>query len=523
MKKIFRFIIFLIIPSMMVSCSDFLDRQPMDFFQPDDINEPEDIEKLLTGTYRTLIYRKNLRVQPLSQDFVADDGYCDLQSYGEQLLWMGEQTPNDGYLEQDKWERNYMGILRANSVIEYAPKIKKLSASLRNRYIAEAKFLRAYFYADLIDYYGDVPYRTEVEGLKEKISPRVDKNVILNNILLDLDEAAEILPVGYENMEDFGRATKGAALALKARVCLYNYKYDWCIKACRAVMDLGKYELHPSYEELFTAKVEKTNREYIFTQQYVAGKSNEQLSGIFWTKFAQWSGYMVSYNLVEEYYMKSTGLRYDSEGSGYTDTTPYVDRDPRLGYTLTLSSGSDTFTGFKVKKFVDHEANADKIPYNDEVDYPLIRYADVLLMLAEALVESGNYDYYEVCSYVDAVRQRGDVLMPTIENAEGKYHTLSTDELRDVIRHERRVEFAIEGLRYSDIRRWKIGPEAISDCYSFVKITNTDDPENPFTYYEKQLFVKRTFNEAKGYLWPIPAIEIQTNPIPNNPGYDGAN
>lgn len=510
---------------MMVSCSDFLDREPMDFFQPGDINEPEDIEKLLTGAYKTLIYRKSLRVQPLSQDFVADDGYCDTQTQGEQLLWQGVATPNDGYLEQDKWERNYMGILRANSVIEYAPKIKRLSADLRNRYIAEAKFLRAYFYADLIDFYGDVPYRTEVEGLKEKISPRVDKNIILNNILLDLDDAAEVLPVEYD-MTDFGRATKGAALALKARVCLYNYKYDWCIKACRAVMDLGKYELHPSYEELFTAKVEKTNREYIFQQQYVAGSGSQDLGGIFYTKFAQWAAYMVSYNLVEEYYMQSTGLRYDADGSGYTNTAPYVDRDPRLKYTLYLDSGTmrgDTHTGFKVKKFVDKEANADNIAYNDETDYPLIRYADVLLMLAEALVESGSYDYYEVCSLVDAVRQRGDVLMPTIEDAEGKYHTLSADELREVIRHERRVEFVMEGLRYSDIKRWKIGPEAISDCYAAVKITNTDDPENPYTYYDKKVFVKRKFNESKGYLWPIPAIEMQTNPIPNNPGYDGAN
>ena len=327
---------------VLASCSDFLERKPIAFFTPDDISTGEDVKKLLTGTYRSLIWQEGDMLMPTSQDFMCDDGFCNSPTYGELQMWRGTQTSYDGYFETAKWVRDYEGILRANSVIYYAPLVSDLGETLRDRYVAEAKFLRAYYYADLIEFYGDVPYRTEIEGLKEKISPRVDKNIILNNILLDLDEAAEILPPEYSEASDFGRATKGAAYALKARICLYNYKYDWCIDACRKVMDLNIYDLHPSYEELFTPEVERTNKEYIFQQQFVAGRSEEDLSGIFWTKYSAYSAYMVSQNLVDEYYMQDTGLRFDAPGSGYSDLTPYSNRDPRLLFTIKVEQGSMT-------------------------------------------------------------------------------------------------------------------------------------------------------------------------------------
>ena len=508
---------------LLSSCSDFLERKPVDFFYPENISTGSDVKNLLTGTYRSLIKQDQDMLMPSSQDFMCDDGFCNSPTYGELQMWRGTQTSFDGYFETEKWKRDYEGILRANSVIYYAPKVDELDSGLRDRYVAEAKFLRAYFYADLIEFYGDVPYRTEIEGLKEKISPRVSKEVILNNILLDLDEAANVLPVSYAAAADFGRATKGAAYALKARVCLYNYMYEWCIEACRKVMELNVYDLHPSYKELFTPAVEKTNKEYIFQQQFVAGMSAEKLSGIFWTKYSAYAAYMVSHNLVEEYYMAGNGLRYDAPASGYDNRSPYVGRDPRMLYTIKVDQGDMTgtsSTGYKLQKFVDDAANPGKVHRNDEVDFPLIRYADVLLMLAEALVESGSYDYDEVVGYVDRIRQRGDVLMPTVGEVEGSHGHLTSEQLIDVIRHERRVEFAFEGLRYSDVRRWKIGPEAYSDCYAAVKVTETVN-EAEVVYYDKKIFMERRFNEEKGYLWPIPAIELQTNPMDNNPGYTG--
>lgn len=521
MKKALSIPLLCLALSGLGSCSDFLDRDPDGIMTPGDIRLEKDILNALNGTYRALILDRN---QPFCQDFMGDDAYCNDPGYGELLIWKMEQTPSDMKYTLDKWSRNYEGILRANTVIAYAPGVHFDDASLRARYIAEALVLRAYFYADLIDFYGDVPFRTEPEGLKKRISPRVDRQNVMMNILMDLDNAVGDLPKTYRNPADHGRVTQGAALALKARICLYNKRWDWAVEACREVIGLGVYDLHPSYRELFTPAVEKTNKEYILTQQYVAGKDSEGLSGIFWTKLSAYGAFQIAHNLVEEYRM-TDGRRYDDPLSGYTDTAPYANRDPRLLYTVKVDAVADmsgtSHTGYKAQKFVDDAANPDKIHRNDEVDFPLIRYADVLLMLAEALVEKGEYDYDEVTGLVDRIRQRGDVRMPTVAEAEERFagRRLTREELREAIRHERRVEFPLEGLRYSDIRRWEIGPEALGDCYAIRKVTDDTDPDDITTRYEKVLFMKRTFNAAKGYLWPVPAIEIQTNPMPQNPGY----
>jgi hypothetical protein len=496
---------------LLFSCSDFLDREPVDVLSPERFSTETDVLNAVNGIYRKLIQRNEHRIQPLSQDFMSDDAICKDPKYGELILWRGEQTPDDDGCVLDKWSRNYAGILRANTVLHNISDVYVKEDSIKNRYMAEALFLRAYFYADLVDFFGDVPFRIEPEGIDKKESPRVAKETVIANILLDLNTAIHYLPVTYSAV-DYGRATKGAAMALKARICLYNGLWDMAISACRDVIALNKYELHPSYAQLFTIDVEKTNKEVIFSAQYIANKNTEGLSNNFWSKLSANTSYLISYNLVEDYYMKSTGLRYDSVNSGYVNTAPFSNRDPRFTYTILLdeSNMGKSNTGFRVKKLV--EENPLKLHNNGELDYPLIRYADVLLMLAVALVESGNYSDGEVISFVNQIRQRPDVQMPSIESVEGKNgKKLSQKELREIIRHERRVEFPLEGLRLSDIKRWDLGETNLTDCYTCVK--NQDGT------YDKAVFMSRTFNAAKGYLWPIPYIEIQTNPVPNNPGY----
>lgn len=514
MKKLYIITLTLGTILLISSCSDFLDRQPLDVLSPDKFETEADVRNAVNGIYRILIQRNEFRVQPLSQDFMSDDAICRDPKYGELLVWRGEQSPKDSRCTLDKWSRNYEGILRANTVLINTPSVYIKDETTKNRYIAEALFLRAYFYADLVDFFGDVPFRTEPEGIDKKESPRVPKETIIANILLDLDQAIQLLPVTYSSPLDYGRATKGAALALKARICLYNNLWDMAITACRDVIALNKYNLHPSYDELFTSAVEKTNKEVIFSAQYISGKATEDLSNIFWSKLSANTSYMMSHNLVEDYYMKSTGLRYNDPNSDYKDTDPFTNRDPRFLYTIIIDEPNmgGTNTGYRIKKLVEENLNPSRIHNNGELDYPLIRYADVLLMLAEALVEQGNYSDNEVIALVDQIRQRGDVNMPTIESVEAKNgKKLSTDELRQIIRHERRVEFPLEGLRMSDIHRWNIGSTAMTDCYSCVK--NADGT------YGKLVYMTRSFNSTKGYLWPIPLIELQTNPIENNPGY----
>lgn len=168
----------------------------------------------------------------------------------------------------------------------------------------------------------------------------------------------------------------------------------------------------------------------------------------------------------------------------------------------------------KIRKWNDYTESTKN---NSEENIILIRYADVLLMRAEALVESGSYDESEVVSLINQIRQRPAVMMPTVEKVEGT--NLTSEQLIDIIRHERRVEFAFEGTRISDIRRWRIGPETMVDAWGYKPTSAAKLPP----VYEKYIVDRRSFNEKRDYLWPIPQNEINTNPYINaadqNPFY----
>lgn len=500
------------------SCDDFLDRQPLDFMAPTSLSSESDIINALNGAYRILIFDKK---QPWALDFMVDVGYCNDPSYGEVTFWNGAQTPVGSGYHQAKWNRNYQGILRANTVLNKLDEIS-MSAANRERYRGEAYVLRSYFYGDLIEFYGDVPLRLKPEGLNDKLSPRVDRNEIFKMLIADLDSAAQKLPATYA-AADNGKMTKGAALALKARFYLYNKNYDKAIEACRAVMALGVYSLHSSYEGLFLPANEN-NKEFIMTQEYLPNRNDLGLSGEFWTNLYAYAAYQVPYNMIDAFYMKDG--KPSAASSLFDPKHPYDNRDPRLRYIVLCPFDEDGYgvtldltttvvaAGAKVRKFIDY-TNTTRVHRIDGGDFPLIRYADVLLMLAEALVESGTYEYAEVTGLVDMIRQRGDVKMPKIADAEGAGgKILSANELRQVIRHERLVEFPFEGLRWSDVKRWDIGADAFTDAKRVVvNITATD------TTYTVDVLASRSFNTQKAYLWPIPELEIMTNPIANNPGY----
>jgi len=518
MRKLFYIVAITILGISINSCKDFLDRQPVDFVSPSSLSNETDIINALNGAYQVLILEKK---QPWSLDFMVDIGYCNDPSYGEVTIWNGSQTPIGSGYAQSKWDRNYRGVLRANTVLSLLDKIPMSSAN-REKYRGEAYVLRAYFYGDLIEFYGDVPLRLQPEGLNEKQSPRIDKNQILDMLLANLDSAAIKLPNPSLAINN-GKITKGAALALKARLCLYNKKYDKVIEACRAVMALKVYSLHASYAGLFLPANEN-NKEFIMTQQYLPNKSDLGLSGEFWTNLYAYAAYQVPYNMVDAFYMKDGKL--SSNSNLFDPKHPFNNRDPRLRYVVLCPFDKDGYgvvldptttvivAGTKVRKFVDY-TNTTKIHRIDGGDFPIIRYADVLLMLAEALIESGTYDYTEVTGLVDMIRQRGDVKMPKLANAEGiGGKGLSKEELRQAIRHERLVEFPFEGLRWSDVKRWGIGIEAFTDAKRVVVNKTATD-----TTYTIGVMASRTFNAEKGYLWPIPELETMTNPISNNPGY----
>ena len=170
-------------------------------------------------------------------------------------------------------------------------------------------------------------------------------------------------------------------------------------------------------------------------------------------------------------------------------------------------------TCFRPRKYADINST-DR--YNCGINIILMRYADVLLMRAEALIESGDISQ-EVYDLINLVRQRKSVGMPKIEDVEGI--GLSQAELRQIVRHERRVEFAFEFTRYSDMRRWQL-KEAVHDVWGFDK-QKLKNPANPLEWvFERVKLASRSFNERKGWLWPIPLEELQNNSnLVQNPGY----
>lgn len=531
MKNILFISCILSLIGMLQSCKDFLDTEPVDFVSPEQFSTENDIILALNGTYQALMIDKRL---PISTDFITDNGLVTLANTGEIEFWDQAQT-SVSIASLRKWEQDYKGILRANTVIKYSANIK-MEETKRNRYIGEALFLRAFFLADLVDYFGDVPLRLEPEGLEKKDSPRVEKQTIIKQILADLDQAASFLPApGTYKGSDIGRASKGAALSLKAKVLLYNQQWEESAAASKAVIDLNYYKIHPDYYALFSGEAAENSNEIIFDIQYLQNQSTKGLSHQWKTFFNSYSSYMALQNLEKEYYMKN-GKAISDPTSGFNPQKPWLNRDPRLTHTFVLpytmdghtvagavkyyfpsQKASANFSSLRIRKWVDYSDGAvNSISGNNII---LIRYADILLMRAEALIESSQWANHlpEIYSLINQVRQRKGIEMPTIENAEGAQLDQAT--LRKILRHERRVEFAFEGTRICDIRRWQIGDEAYGPALGYKPaLLGTSEATAKYDIYEIR---DRSFNTSKGYLWPIPQEEMQSNLAitANNPGY----
>lgn len=517
MKKINTVLTTILLLCLMIGCSDnLLDKTPLDSLSPETFYQNESELKMgLMGVYESLI-QSETSIHWFQFDFMSDDAFCHHAWQGS-LEFSSWSQNSSSTTAKDKWTRAYELIGRANAFLENM-ETAPVSEEVKNQVEAEARFLRAYMYADLIHFYGDVPLILSVQTLDEAEVSRISKDEVLTAILTDLDYAAENLPSSYSGSE-VGRATKGAALACKARVLLYNEQWAEAAEAAKEVMDLGVYDLFNDYESVFKEENEN-NIEVIFDIQYM-----KDLSAQPWPSsalsFAEWPTPSVTADLINSYYMIN-GLPISDVNSGYNDQDPYTNRDSRLAVSVVLPGspmGSRTFipandevvTGARPRKYADLNTTDRN---NCAINTILMRYADVLLMRAEALIESGDISQ-EVYDLIDRVRERSN--MPKIENAEGA--GLSKEQLRQVLRHERRVEFFMEGLRYADMYRWK-DESLVHDVYGY-NTSKLSDPSSPATWtFEQVRAATRVFDPAKGWLWPIPQDERQNNEnLTQNPGY----
>lgn len=455
-------------------------------------------------------------------DEYTDDVYSVAQVGGSgQRFLQGDLHSYDSYA-RDRWRKNYQNIGNANLAINSIEQQVAIEESVRKRFVAEAKFFRAYYYYDLIALFGDCPLVLTNPSVSENLTPeRCPKDQVLQQVLSDLDYSIENLPISYEG-NDIGRVTKGAALAFKTRVLMFFSQYEKASEAAKACIDLGIYELFPDFRGLFLEGNEY-NKEVIFDKGYLKDilPSGRNMN------IVTQDMYLPTVSLANEYEM-TNGEMITSENSGFDPLNPFNNRDSRLSSTILLPgeikeglynpdgtplifipANDLSVTSMRLKKSADY---TDQVNGNSGTNFIILRYADVLLMYAEALNEL-NGPVAEVYNAVNQVRKRAG--QPDLKSG------LTKEMMREKIRHERRVEFAGEGLRYFDIVRWQIADEVFAKDLEGYEKQNLINPNNSEDWqFVIKSILNTNWNKDKGYLWPIPGEEILLNKkLTQNPGY----
>ncbi len=550
-----------------------LDRYPNDKLSAGTFWQTKDhADQAMAGVY-SMLQDDNVFGTVFGLDCLSDvgSGY-DAPSYVE--MSRGTYTATSGQVT-GKWSALYEGVARANLVMQNIGNISddELSAELKGQYTAEARFLRALFYFQLLDFYGGVPLYDESVVIAKDFAnmkePRSTAEQVRAFILADLDAAIASLPEeGEWGSSDYGRATKGAAQALKGKVLLYNKQYAEAAALFEAVVSSGKYELYPSYENLFKPGGDASN-EMIFAVQNIGGVGQDYgmpttfYMGTRSSYGSCWDNVTAATDFVDSYeYKDGKPFNWEDWIPGFTTSDAikdatfratlasgnktvssypaakdlllemYDQRDPRMQQSLILpytwykgwvsnapkdceyviATGVNETNGFiRVnnnweiylwRKFV-AEYNMDGAINNradTPINFPLIRYADVLLMLAECYNEINKSD--DAIDLINEVRAR--VGMPGINSGPSWLAASGKAQVFERIKHERAVELAAEGHRFGDYKRWQL----LETLNGKVEKGFTGK-----TYYTK-VFTNRD------YLWPIPQEELDQNPnLTQNTGW----
>jgi hypothetical protein len=538
-----KFLNYILITGLMaitVSSCKKLDLEPTDQFSETNFwTVDANVYSALNNNY-SLIYNSSLFFY---NEATSDNAYSTSGDYS--LIASGNANASQGQFLND-WRYYYSTIKSCNVFLANVDQNKTLPAAAIARLKAENRFIRAFAHFNLTKWYGDVPLiDKDMTAEEAKVISRSPKATVIKFITDELEAAAAALPAKEAlPASENGRITKGAALALEARVLLYegNRMADVvtiCEKLIRDGSTNGQYSLVNNYSDLFSnPAVNKTNNEVILSLQYVPAIRT-------WTEFFDFaprsvggrvSGMAPTQELVDDYItMNGRGIR--DAGSGYDEANPYVNRDPRLTATVVYdkynwvkpdgttkviyikpgtdpdasrldeyspSSQASSPTGYYWRKYFDPIALSS---FTSGSNLHLLRYAELLLTYAEAKQSLGQMDETVWNSTIRLLRQRAGFTDATALNFP------AGTNLTNVIRRERRSELAMEGLRTDDIRRWKIAETTLNGYAHGAKF---GDPAVDNGYIRAQ---RRSFT-AKDYLWPIPASERGLNSnLTQNTGY----
>lgn len=575
------------LPLILLGCKKtLLDTAPYDALASETMWTSDNLTDLgVTGIYNALRLGQNTSGASGLEIYQYDRFSFTGQTRDAEGLLQGTITPGSG-LFSSNWQNFYEGIVRANDAITNIPLKSPSTAVKKGRLIAEAKFLRAYYYFRLNQVFKGVPIYLEPFKIEEATKPRETEQTVWDQVIKDLTDCINEpnLPNKYtKGNPAFGRVTKSAAYALRGKVYMYTQKWAEAVADFAKVKELG-HALFSNYTLLFKEANEQSD-EMIFSIQNTGvanlGSTTQFFCGTRASFGSCWNTYLVSPNLVD-LYENADGSKFNWETiiPGYNSMTPvarqvyflrdgmtpaeqtaaagrgadiskylvvgnearvskaWSTRDPRLAanvitpygnYNGVLGAGNQTVTSrfpyrtinsptfdlqtdtqtffyYLYRKFV-AEGNAETLNRSyGPIDLPLIRYADVLLMWAEALVELNNLP--EAILKVNEVRARAG--MPALQQTDPSKGTYvsSQSNLRDRVRDERRVEFPNEGINYFDELRWKTWKNTVFKTANGAQQVWGANV-NVYTYGGDYL-----------YTWAIPQVEIERNPnLKQNPGW----
>lgn len=525
MKNIIKIFLLSLLILGFNSCSDFLDesvrgQENLDtYFQ----NEEECL-KQVTGCYQSIFWDDWWQVSTfyIGTDMATDDMWMGntTQSQSDWIRMSHYGNPKQDGKIKDFWQFRYKGILRCNIVIDKVPTAPIKNEDLRKRMIAEAKFLRAFHYFELVKNFGGVPIvlkfsmPTEVKGIQ-----KATVEDTYAQIESDLKDAIKDLPLRSEYKEvNVGRATRGAAMGYLGKAYLYQGKYGEAEKILKELIETKEYDLLPDFGEVWT--IENNNSiESLFEVQY-SSDLNYNIGGRLPVVTGSrddegWSWGLPSSNLEKAFLDAGDNVRLKWTIVKNGDNVPGDNDAKALNYLITPDKHKSARINRKF--YIPHALRPKPYDSNhNNLNHRLLRYADVLLMYAEAANQEGHES--EAQWALNKVRTRVGL---TAFTQTGK-------ALRDAIRLERRLELACEHQRLYDIRRWTDdnGKKAICNIMgpngSFVRYNLQESTDIYEINNQKENSNKgTTFREDRDLVFPIPHTEVvlSQGSITQNPNF----
>ena len=573
MKVILKIFILLIsVTTIVTSCSeDALNLKPLDAISEDDVfNDIALLRAYVNATYAWLPDMNN--GQRMGTDQLADLSYLKVdRGEGVPEYSQGRMDAVNGEnVSRGTWSNSYDAIRHINSYLAKVDKSSLLESDVKPL-TGQIHFLRAYFYFELLQYYGGVPIIEKRFDINDENFdlPRNTIEQVVGFIIAEVDKAMPLLPEGGPRT----RASKAAAMALKGRTLLYaasklfnpsddRSKWEAAAVANKAVMDLSSYTMSAKYFPIFSSK--PLVDEVIFTREYNVGVNQGIWSGantMFWPNgYYGWHSVSPNQKFVDMFEMTNGKLPYLPDGtvnaaSGYDPQNPYANRDPRLT-DIVLYNGVQ-FKGRDVQYWIKYSDDGDgnhtgreavgggldthmspRYPWEpSKTNYAYVKFTDpntepalndspteeftpdikfrkteFYLNYAETQIALGHEP--EARNAINAVRARASVNMPPI--------TASGAELVEAYRRERAIELSLEGHRFFDIRRWKIAENVMGKPFYGMDVEKLSSGEIVYNHGSK--IVTETNTRAwndKQYWFPIPDREIKAsnNALVQNPGY----